>query len=204
MNKRRVAEILKEAVQGTGGARDELFALYLPFLKFVANDLVGPSLAKRNDASDLVQQTCTDAIRQLDGFRGKSEPEFTAWITSILRNQVANAYRFNMQEKRDMRRETSRLPSDSTASIGWHSISGETATPLEVVIKGEAALFLLHAISELPAAQRTVIAKRFLEGRKLIDIASEMDSTVGAVAGLLRRGLQKVRQELPPDIQANK
>jgi len=133
-----------------GSAREVLFVLYRPFLKFVADGLVGRSLAKRNDSSDLVQQTCADAVSQLDEFRGKSEPEFTAWITSILRNKVAGAYRFNMQEKRDMRRETPQSPTNSSASITWHSISMDEPNPLEMVIRGESALFLLHVISELP------------------------------------------------------
>lgn len=58
MKKRRIAEILQEAIEGPGAAREELFAIYLGLLEPVANDLVGRSLSKRNDASDLVQQTC--------------------------------------------------------------------------------------------------------------------------------------------------
>lgn len=101
-----------------------------------------------------------------------------------------------------MRRETSSLPSVSTASIGWHSISGDTSTPPEVVIKGESVSSLLQAISELPPTQSAVIVGRFLDGKQLHEIAGEMDCTVGTVAGMLRRGLEKIRRELPRDVPA--
>ena len=94
MDRGRVAEILSNALDGMGSAREELFTLYRPYLKFVSEGLVGGAITKRNDSSDVVQQTCADAAVRLQEFRGKSEPEFTAWITSILRNKVAEAYRF--------------------------------------------------------------------------------------------------------------
>ena len=81
--------------------------------------------------------------------------------------------------------------------MNWHSLSKNAATPIELVIEGESALFLLHAISELPDDQATVVTRRYLEGYKLREIAEQMGFTVGKVAGLLRRGIESLKGKVP-------
>ena len=198
MDKSKVAAVLSRALTGSGSAREELFAFYRPYLRLKVNGLVGKGLQRRSDGSDLVQQTCADAVVGLEGFRGATEPEFTGWLVGILQRKAAEAYRFNMQAKRDIRREQARAETDSSASISWFSTT-DTGGPVESVIRGESALILAKALSELPRDQARAVSLRYLEEEKIKDIAEAMDCTNGRVAGLLRRGIQAIKANLNSD-----
>jgi RNA polymerase sigma-70 factor (ECF subfamily) len=64
------------------------------------------------------------------------------------------------------------------------------------VIRAEAAVNLAHAIDELPEDQRVAVRMRHLDGLGIDQIAEKMDKTPAAIAGLIRRGLQSLRERL--------
>ena len=60
----------------------------------------------------------------------------------------------------------------------------------------EQLLQLANSLLELPVDQREVVILKHLRDRTLQQIADESGRTVPAVAGLLRRGLAKLREIL--------
>jgi RNA polymerase sigma-70 factor (ECF subfamily) len=52
---------------------------------------------------------------------------------------------------------------------------------------------LLEALHQLPETQAEAIRLRYMEGLPLADIVERMGKSDTAVAGLLKRGLQKLR-----------
>jgi RNA polymerase sigma-70 factor (ECF subfamily) len=63
-------------------------------------------------------------------------------------------------------------------------------------VRAEAALALLDALHSLPETQAEAIRLRYLEGLTLAEIVDRMDKSETAVAGLLKRGLAKLRTTL--------
>jgi RNA polymerase sigma-70 factor (ECF subfamily) len=55
---------------------------------------------------------------------------------------------------------------------------------------------LAQAVEALPEDQRLAVQMRHLDGASVAAIAEAMDKTPAAVAGLLRRGMQALRDEL--------
>jgi RNA polymerase sigma-70 factor (ECF subfamily) len=161
--------------------------------------MVGAGLRRREDASDIVQQTVVEAFTAIEQFKGKSEPEFSAWLKQILRRNVSNLVRDNRAAKRDVRREQYLDAEHGSVSITWMQPMGKETPPSQHVIKAEAALNLARAIGELPDAQRDAVRMRHLEGLGIQEIADAMDKTPTAVAGLVRRGLAALRQKLTGD-----
>ncbi len=86
---------------------------------------------------------------------------------------------------------------EDSISIVWNLIAATDPGPASRVISGEKALILASALQQLPDDYRHAIELRFLDGRKLKEIADDMDSSVGRVAGLLRRGLDELHRLLP-------
>jgi RNA polymerase sigma-70 factor, ECF subfamily len=177
-------------------AADRLLELYRPVLKLMAQQMIGPGLQRREDASDIVQRTVLEAYSAFEKFRGESEPEFSAWLKQILHRNVTNLVRDNRAAKRDLRREQYLDAAEGSVSVTWMQPAGRGTTPSQCVIKAEAALNLAEAISELPEAQRDAVRMRHLEGRGIDEIAAAMNKTPAAVAGLIRRGLQSLREQL--------
>lgn len=192
-----VAQLIGLSRQGDDLARDRLIATYRPYLRLLAGRKLPKLIHKRADGSDIVQQTLVDAVRGLPEFRGETEGEFTAWMLKLLERNVLQSARRNTAEKRDVRREAQEHAGDDSAHLVWHTLSGHGATPQSSVFRGEAALLLAQALSQLPADQRTAVELRYLAQEPLESIAREMDRSSSAVAGLIRRGVEGLRQSLP-------
>lgn len=188
-----VDALIQRARDGDEAARSELLDKYRSYLVLIARRAVGAKLQRRVDASDIVQQTCTEAWRDLDKFRGSEEPEFSAWICQILRRNVANVVRDQRAAKRDMGREVEPA-NDGTASVVWIDPPGKEATASQQIIQGEKALLLATVLDGLPDGQREAVRMRHLEGLPLAEIAQRLEKTTVAAAGLIKRGLQALRQ----------
>jgi RNA polymerase sigma-70 factor (ECF subfamily) len=60
----------------------------------------------------------------------------------------------------------------------------------------EQLICLAEALQQLPEDQRTVIERKHLQGESVSEIAQSMGRTKASVAGLLRRGLDRLRELL--------
>jgi len=187
-----ISDLLIRARDGDESAKSELVGNYRSHLLRLSQRAVGKKLRRRVDASDIVQQTSTEAWRDVEAFRGTSEREFTAWIGQILRRNVTNMVREQRAAKRDMNRECE--PGlDSSASVARIDAPGREATASQRVMKGEMAFHLATIVESLPEGQREAVRMRHLEGLPLAEIAERLNKTTVATAGLIKRGLQALR-----------
>jgi RNA polymerase sigma-70 factor (ECF subfamily) len=192
----QIGRLISQAHSGDQEALGQLCAQYRPFLQTIAAVKLGRTMERRIDASDIVQETELEMVRGFPEFRGATEPEFSAWLKQILRRNIADKVRDNRAAIRDLRREQYLDGADSSASITWAQPTGRESSPSQFVMKGEAALRFAAALEALPVDQRTVVRMRYMEGLKLNEIAASIDKTPGAVAGLLRRGQNTLREEI--------
>lgn len=156
-----------------------------------------PWLAAKLDASDLVQQTLLKAHAARPEFRGRTAAELVAWLRQILNRTLANELRALGQEKRNVAAERS-LEADIGASScrldAW--LAADQTSPSEHFARGERAAALARAVDALPDDQRAVVLLKHCHGLTLAEIAAQTNRTPTAVAGLLRRGLARLRELL--------
>ena len=60
--------------------------------------------------------------------------------------------------------------------------------------RNEELLRMAEAIQSLPEAQEDALVMHYLQGKSLAEIGEQLERTQASVAGLLRRGLSKLRQ----------
>ncbi len=168
----------------------------------LAHRNLSEQLRRRVDPGDIVQITFLEAKRDLQSFRGDSPGEFAAWLRGMLKNNVATAVtRHVMTQKRSIRREVNAdgKPGNDSGNAPWIAqLPGSTTSPSGVVIKEETAIALLEALHQLPETQAEAIRLRYMEGLPLAIIVERMGKSDTAVAGLLKRGLQKLRTIIDP------
>ena len=70
------------------------------------------------------------------------------------------------------------------------------SSPSRKADRAEQLVRLAAALHELPPAQRDAVELRYLAGLPLAAIAAHLDKTAPAVAGLLHRGLARLRELL--------
>jgi RNA polymerase sigma-70 factor (ECF subfamily) len=113
---------------------------------------------------------------------------------------VADEIRKLTAARRDAGRERSlEAAMDESLSHLEQLLPTGQATPSQEVVRGERLLRLTRALEALPEGQRQVIEMHHLAGQTLAEVAAALNSTRPAVAGLLHRGLKKLRHVLAQD-----
>jgi RNA polymerase sigma-70 factor (ECF subfamily) len=163
---------------------------YRDYLHLLARLQLDPQLRGKIDPSDVVQQTLVKATQNQEQFRGQTAAEQAGWLRRILANILIDAARKFQRElhlQQNLEQSSARLEA-------W--LAAEQSSPSEVAVRQEQLLRLAHALAQLPDDQRTVVEAHHLRDASVAELAVQLERTEAAIAGLLRRGLKKLRDLL--------
>jgi RNA polymerase sigma-70 factor (ECF subfamily) len=168
---------------------------YRGYLRALAQIELGRRLQGKVDPSDIVQQSLLEAHQDLASLKGRSEPELVAWLRTILTRNLLNTARDFGAQKRDIRRERSLAQQVEDSSVRLDKfLAASDTSPSQRVIRGEDAERLASALAALPDDQRSAVILKHFHDWSLAQIAEHMNRSTLAVAGLLKRGLKKLRE----------
>lgn len=149
------------------------------------------------DPADLVQQALLRAYPALGGLRDRDPAVVAAWLRRILARTLADTVRHYDADKRSVDLERSLAADlDKSASGLAEWIAADQTSPSERAERNEDLLRLADALAGLPDGQREVVVLKHLQGKTLAEIAAATGRTVPAVVGLLRRGLESLRERM--------
>jgi RNA polymerase sigma-70 factor (ECF subfamily) len=164
------------------------------YLHLLARLQLDSRLRGKVDPSDVVQQTLLKAHHHAEQFRGISAAEQAGWLRRILVNTLVDAARKFGREV-DVQHSLEQAVQDSSVRIeAW--LAAQQPSPSDVAGRQEMLLRLARALASLPDDQRTAVEFHHLRDAAVADIARLMDRTEASVAGLLRRGLKRLRELL--------
>jgi RNA polymerase sigma-70 factor (ECF subfamily) len=173
---------------------------FRPYLMMLARLQFDEVLQAKLDESDIVQQTLLEAHQSLKTFRGESEQEKAAWLRQILARNMADELRKFNRGKRDVRLEQSIQVALSASTVRMERwLTCESGTPSEHAIANERMLALASALMKLPEDQRRAVELHHLQGLSAAAISQRLDRSEVAIAGLLRRGLKRLRELMRDD-----
>jgi RNA polymerase sigma-70 factor (ECF subfamily) len=176
--------------------RPELYRAYLRLLASSLLRTAGPARDKV-DASDVAQEVLLQAHVALDQFRGTTEEEFTAWLRAILASKMADIARHFGRKKRDAALERRYLETLQASSVRLVKIiPSDRTSPTQHLARRDDALRLAEALSTLPDEQRQAIELHHVAGLSVAECAQSMGRSRASVAGLVRRGLKALREQL--------
>ena len=78
-------------------------------------------------------------------------------------------------------------------------LSLRQSSPSQRAMQDERAVELARVLEKLPENQREAVRLRHLEGWSLAQIADHMNRTEAATVGLIKRGMQNLRQYFRPN-----
>jgi RNA polymerase sigma-70 factor, ECF subfamily len=190
--------IAMAASQTTSQRRDEGdFQQFRSYLYLLARSQIGSRNRARLDPSDIVQQTLLDAHKKHDQFRGASSAERMAWLKQILLNNLADAVRGLTRAKRDVSRErplNAHISASFIRAEGW--LTAVQSSHSHHAVRSEELLRLADSLTALPQLQHEAIVLHHLQGLSLTEVGQQLNKTPAAVAGLLHRGLKRLRELL--------
>ena len=165
------------------------------YLRLLAQMQLDERLRNKLDPSDVVQQTLLQAHQAMRDFRGQSDAELAAWLRQILARNLAHAVRDFGRDKRDINRERSlreAVDASSARIEAW--LAAEQSSPSQQAQRNEQLSQLCVALEKLPDSQRAAVQLHYWQSRTLAEIAETLGCTPAAAAGLLKRGLRKLRE----------
>jgi RNA polymerase sigma-70 factor (ECF subfamily) len=170
---------------------------YRARLAVLARLRIDPRLRGKLDLSGIVQQTLLEAHQAGPRWTDGEEGQRLAWLKQALVHNLADELRRLAAGKRDLGREQ---PLDGAADQSsarlqeW--LAAAQSSPSEQAARHEQELALADALNALPEDQREALILQHWHGWSLADIGAALDRSPAAVAGLIKRGLAKLRGRL--------
>jgi RNA polymerase sigma-70 factor (ECF subfamily) len=190
-----LAQRLSAARGGSREALGQVLEACRGRLLLMAQRQLGPQLQAKAGASDLVQGTLVDAIRDFGHFQGQSEGELLQWLSRLLLNNLGDFIRqYRGTGKRQIDREVRIDEGDSSAERG--GLAAGLPTPSGEVMAQEQAAALRHILEGLPGDYRRVIMLRYQEEHSFDEIGTLLGMTANAARKLLLRAIERVNREL--------
>ena len=175
------------------GLADEL-ERFRAYLQMLARMHLDPRLKGKVDLSGVVQQTLWEGHRTLDRSPTPDDAQLAALLRRLLANNLADEVRKCYADKRDAGRERSLDAALEESSARLEAfLAADQSSPEQRAGRNEELLRLAAALERLPAAQRQAVELHYLRGWRLEEIANHLGRGKSAVAGLLHRGLDKLR-----------
>jgi len=176
-------ELLVRAKAGDAGARDRLFARYLPKLRRWARGRLPRASRALLETDDVVQETAMNAFRRLDAF----EPRHEGALAAYLRQAVGNRIR---DEVRSVARRPVRCEiDDERADPG--------SSPLDHAIGADTLERLAKAFGRLRPADRELLSARLdhqLDYAQIAECTGRPSANAARVA--VARALCRLAEEM--------
>jgi RNA polymerase sigma-70 factor (ECF subfamily) len=167
------------------------------YLKVLAELHLDRRLRGKVGPSDVVQQTFLRAYSAF-GELGGHEPEvLAAWLRRILARTLADAVKHFERDKRDVNLERSLEADIDRSASGFAAwLAADQTSPSGRAERNEELLRMVEALAQLPDSMREVVVLKHCQGLTLQQIGEGIGRSVPAVASLLRRGLEAMRNKL--------
>jgi RNA polymerase sigma-70 factor (ECF subfamily) len=194
-----VERLIQEARSGSALALGQLLQAFQRLLLWEASERLPADLLAKGGASDLVQQTYVEAVRDFAAFRGRGAAELKQWLLTMLGHNLANFRREYDTAKRQIGRE---LPLDGAAASGraCQHVAEDTPTPSALAIRREEVELLGAAMQRLGDEDKQGMQLRHVEQQGFATLGARLGVSEAAAQKRFTRAIEKL-QEIMDEIR---
>jgi RNA polymerase sigma-70 factor (ECF subfamily) len=170
---------------------------YYNFVNSLARSRFPAHLRSKLDPDDVVQETFLRAQKADGALEARTEKEARVFLRKVFRTTLLDQIRIFDRGRRSTAMEQSidaARDESSTRLEAW--LAAIQTSPSQGAARNEQLVRLAAALAALPENQRLALELRYLKGRSLAETAQAMAITSSAVAGLVRRGIDSLRERL--------
>jgi RNA polymerase sigma factor (sigma-70 family) len=143
----------------------------------------------REKSEEIVQMTFIRCVKSIRNFK-PSRGTLLNWLKTISKNE---AHTLARQDQKQLAAKTSGLTSEETIEAALEQID-TAALPEEIIAKGEFQLLIHETVAELYSRYRKVLILKYVENRKVAEIASMLGQSEKAIESLLSRSRQAFKK----------
>ncbi|CAN5355254.1 sigma-70 family RNA polymerase sigma factor [soil metagenome] len=186
-----------------GGTPDDLLGEFREPLRRMIGLRLDPAIARRVDASDIVQDVLIEANQRLQEYLKNPAMPFHLWVRHLAQDRIIDTHRRHRQaQRRSIDREQSHArpawADESSVSLIASLVDTE-ATPSTEAIRVELQRKLDTAIDALAEDDREIILLRHQELLSNQDVATTLNVTEAAASMRYLRAVRRLKAALLGD-----
>jgi RNA polymerase sigma-70 factor (ECF subfamily) len=191
-----VQQLVQRLREGETEALARVFSLYRDKLWRMVNFRLDRRLLGRVDADDVLQEAYLAAAQRLDHFRKESDMSILVWLRLIVGQTLTDVHRRHLGARmRDARQEVSLRAAGGQAtsmSLAAHLL-GHLTSPSQAAMREEMARRLEHALDQMDAIDREVLALRHFEELTNNEVAEVLGLQKSAASNRYIRALTRLK-----------
>jgi RNA polymerase sigma-70 factor (ECF subfamily) len=153
-------------------------------------------VAQRVDASDIVQDALLTASRRLADYLKNPEIPFHAWLRQVTRDRLADAYRRELADKRDVAREQNILATERSSLDPLAQARDAQLTPAAMLLRKEFEERFRQAVEQLDEGAKEIILMRHTEQLTNSQVAELLGLSEAAAGMRYLRALRQLKSVL--------
>jgi RNA polymerase sigma-70 factor (ECF subfamily) len=162
-NQDETIRLLDGAERGDAEAVNRLLDRHRDSLHRMVACRLNPGVVRRLDASDVVQDALLTASKRLTEYLKNPSMPFHAWLRHLARDRLADAYRRELADKRNVTREKQIVADDRSSLNPAAQIRDDELTPAAMLVRKEFAERFQQAVDQLADDAREIILMRHAE-----------------------------------------
>jgi len=201
--------LVEAARRGDSQAAEQLLRTHREPLRRLIATRLDPVLARRLDASDIVQDVLLEANQRLIAYLQKPDMPFHLWLRHLAQDRIIDVHRrHRLAQRRSMDREESLQAAgwmDDPSATDWAAQLVDTErTPASEAIRRELLHRVTAALWQLPEADREILLLRHQEQLSNQEAATILGLSEAAASMRYLRALRRLRALLVPDSTGKK
>lgn len=165
------------------------------------------AVARRVDASDVVQDVLFEASRRLEDYIQSPSMPFHLWLRQLARDRIIDMHRRHRVAKRrsvDREQHVSNVASDNQSAADLMALLKDTElTPAAASLRREMEQRFLLALNELNDDDREIIMMRHFEHLGNGEVAEALNLSAPAAGMRYLRAIRKLRQSLGGEVDSD-
>lgn len=161
------------------------------------------AIARRVDASDVVQDVMFEASRRLENYISEPSMPFHLWLRQLAKDRIIDMHRRHRTAQRrsvDREQHVASLGNDDRSAADLASILKDAElTPAATTVRREMEERFLLAVNDLPDDDRELIMMRHFEHLGNSEVAEILGLSAPAAGMRYLRAIRRLRQALGTD-----
>ena len=202
-NSQQTDDLLRDAKGGTPAAIDLLLGQFRGPLRRVVDLRLDPVLARRIDASDIVQDVLLEASQRLSEYLRNPVMPFHLWLRHLAQDRIIDTHRRHRQAQRRSvdREQPIERPAwadESSLQLAAQLVDTEQ-TPASAASQQELQRRMFDALDKLDEPDREVILMRHHEQLTTQQVSHPLGLSDAAASMRYLRALRNLRAVLLPE-----
>jgi RNA polymerase sigma-70 factor (ECF subfamily) len=190
-------QLLNGADEGDAGAVNRLMNRHRDALKRLVRMRMDRALARRVDASDVVQDVMFEASRRLNDYLREPKMPFHLWLRQLAKDRIIDMHRRHREAQRRSIDREQPLESPQFADRSSLNLAAQLRddelTPAAENIRRELRARFLTAIEQLSEDDRDIILMRHFEELGNGEVAEALGLSAAAAGMRYLRALRRLR-----------